>query len=400
MQVYLVGGAVRDTLLKHPVKDKDFVVVGSSVDEMLGAGFLQVGADFPVFLHPKTQQEYALARTERKQGYGYQGFSVHASPDVTLKEDLMRRDLTINAMAIEVTSLYDDTPLTGDVVDYYGGLNDIEQKVLRHVSDAFIEDPLRVLRVARFYSRYFDMGFTIATETAALMQSLSASGELAHLSADRIWQESSRAMMQRAPQAYWQSLYDIGALHTHFSPLVAAWDNAALRHTIMTALQYAAHFSLDLSQRWALLMMSLCPAWQSQTQPPLKVAASTTDSDKQAADTIRAIGNRAKVPKIHTQFAALFVQHIDSLSKITHLTPAEQMALIHASQAHKQPERLEQLIVTQHALQMALDTIHMQRALDSYHAIGMADIDQSLKGPAIGDALTAARIAHLTQHSL
>ena len=145
MQIYLVGGAVRDQLLARPIKDKDFVVVGATVAEMLDAGFQQVGADFPVFLHPNSHEEYALARTERKEGLGYKGFSVHASPDVSLKEDLQRRDLTINAMAIEVTSLTDDTPINGDVIDYYGGMADIESKTLRHVSGAFSEDPLRVL---------------------------------------------------------------------------------------------------------------------------------------------------------------------------------------------------------------------------------------------------------------
>ena len=156
MQVYLVGGAVRDQLLGRPIKDKDFVVVGATVADMLAAGFQQVGADFPVFLHPVSREEYALARTERKQGLGYQGFSVHASPDVTLREDLQRRDLTVNAMAIEVKSLTDDMPITGKVVDYYGGLDDIENKTLCHVSSAFSEDPLRVLRTARFYGRYYD----------------------------------------------------------------------------------------------------------------------------------------------------------------------------------------------------------------------------------------------------
>ena len=145
MQVYLVGGAVRDQLLGRPITDKDFVVVGATIKEMLAAGFQQVGADFPVFLHPTTQEEYALARTERKLGHGYQGFSVHASPDVSLEEDLQRRDLTVNAMAIEVTSLTDDTPLTGKVVDYHGGLDDIGSKTLRHISADFSEDPLRVL---------------------------------------------------------------------------------------------------------------------------------------------------------------------------------------------------------------------------------------------------------------
>jgi len=189
MQIYLVGGAVRDQLLQQPVKDKDFVVVGATVSEMLDAGFQQVGADFPVFLHPTTHEEYALARTERKQGSGYKGFSVHASPDVSLEDDLQRRDLTINAMAIEVVSLTDDTPVSGDVIDYYGGLQDLENKTLRHVSDAFSEDPLRVLRTARFYGRYYDLGFTIAEDTLTLMRQLVNSGELAHLSAERIWQE-------------------------------------------------------------------------------------------------------------------------------------------------------------------------------------------------------------------
>lgn len=223
MQIYLVGGAVRDRLLKRPIKDKDFVVVGATVAEMIDAGFQQVGADFPVFLHPNSHEEYALARTERKQGLGYQGFSIHASPDVSLEEDLQRRDLTINAMAIEVTSLNDDTPTNGDVIDYYGGLVDLENKTLRHVSSAFSEDPLRVLRTARFYSRYYDLGFSIAEDTLTLMRQLVDSGELTHLSSERIWQESSRATMQLSPQVYWQQLFEIDALTEYFAPLHQAW---------------------------------------------------------------------------------------------------------------------------------------------------------------------------------
>jgi len=200
MQIYLVGGAVRDRLLKRPIKDKDFVVVGATAAVMIDAGFQQVGADFPVFLHPTSHEEYALARTERKQGSGYKGFSVHASPDVSLEDDLRRRDLTINAMAIEVTSLTDDTPIDGQVIDYYGGLQDLKSKTLRHVSSAFNEDPLRVLRTVRFYSRYYDLGFAIADDTLTLMRQLVDTGELAHLSAERIWQESSRATRQISPQ--------------------------------------------------------------------------------------------------------------------------------------------------------------------------------------------------------
>jgi len=385
MQVYLVGGAVRDQLLRRPIKDKDFVVVGATVTEMLDAGFQQVGADFPVFLHPVSREEYALARTERKQGLGYQGFSVHASIDVSLKDDLQRRDLTINAMAIEVTSLTDDTPISGDVIDYYGGLQDIENKTLRHVSSAFNEDPLRVLRTARFYSRYYDLGFTIADDTLVLMRELVASGELTHLSSERIWQESSRAMMQLSPQVYWQQLFDIGALAEYFAPLHQAWNDDQIRETVQTSLYFAGQMQLNLSQRWALLMVSLKPSL-FQTKPTEAITAVKSIND---------IGNMAKVPKAQTQFAGLFVQQADQLSVITQLSAAEKIDLIQACSAHKEPEKLSQLLVTSQVLQLSIQHRQMMLALNSFHSIGMNDIDQSLKGPAIGKALRQCRIEHL-----
>ena len=385
MQVYLVGGAVRDQLLGRPIKDKDFVVVGATVTEMLDAGFQQVGVDFPVFLHPVSREEYALARTERKQGLGYQGFSVHASIDVSLKDDLQRRDLTINAMAIEVTSLTDDTPISGDVIDYYGGLQDIENKTLRHVSSAFNEDPLRVLRTARFYSRYYDLGFTIADDTLVLMRELVASGELTHLSSERIWQESSRAMMQLSPQVYWQQLFDIGALAEYFAPLHQAWNDDQIRETVQTSLYFAGQMQLNLSQRWALLMVSLKPSL-FQTKPTEAITAVKSIND---------IGNMAKVPKAQTQFAGLFVQQADKLSVITQLSAAEKIDLIQACSAHKEPEKLSQLLVTSQVLQLSIQHRQMMLALNSFHSIGMNDIDQSLKGPAIGKALRQCRIEHL-----
>ena len=385
MQVYLVGGAVRDQLLGRPIKDKDFVVVGATVTEMLEAGLQQVGADFPVFLHPVSREEYALARTERKQGLGYQGFSVHASIDVSLKDDLQRRDLTINAMAIEVTSLTDDTPISGDVIDYYGGLQDIENKTLRHVSSAFNEDPLRVLRTARFYSRYYDLGFTIADDTLVLMRELVASGELTHLSSERIWQESSRAMMQLSPQVYWQQLFDIGALAEYFAPLHQAWNDDQIRETVQTSLYFAGQMQLNLSQRWALLMVSLKPSL-FQTKPTEAITAVKSIND---------IGNMAKVPKAQTQFAGLFVQQADQLSVITQLSAADKIDLIQACIAHKEPEKLSQLLVCSHVLQLAIQHRQMMLALDSFHSIGMNDIAQSLKGPAIGKALRQCRIEHL-----
>ena len=385
MQVYLVGGAVRDQLLRRPIKDKDFVVVGATVTEMLDAGFQQVGADFPVFLHPVSREEYALARTERKQGLGYQGFSVHASIDVSLKDDLQRRDLTVNAMAIEVTSLTDDTPISGDVIDYYGGLQDIENKTLRHVSSAFNEDPLRVLRTARFYSRYYDLGFTIADDTLVLMRELVASGELTHLSSERIWQESSRAMMQLSPQVYWQQLFDIGALAEYFAPLHQAWNDDQIRETVQTSLYFAGQMQLNLSQRWALLMVSLKPSL-FQSKPTEAITAVKSIND---------IGDMAKVPKAQTQFAGLFVQQADKLSVITQLSAAEKIDLIQACSAHKEPEKLSQLLVTSQVLQLSIQHRQMMLALNSFHSIGMNDIDQSLKGPAIGKALRQCRIEHL-----
>ncbi|WP_367110064.1 tRNA nucleotidyltransferase [uncultured Psychrobacter sp.] len=384
MQVYLVGGAVRDQLLGRPVTDKDFVVVGASIDEMLAAGFQQVGADFPVFLHPDTHDEYALARTERKQGHGYQGFSVQASPDVTLLDDLQRRDLTINAMAIEVKSLTDDSPITGNIIDYYDGLDDIDSKILRHISPAFSEDPLRVLRTARFYGRYYELGFNIANETIDLMRQLVKSGELTHLSSERIWQESSRATMQTSPHVYWQQLFEIDALNDHFAPLDRAWQNDHVREIIQTALYFAGQMQLNLSQRWALLMASL----------DLSLFNSKED-ETTATKNIIEIGNSAKVPKAQTQFASLFVSQANKLRAINKLSAAEKIDLIQACSAHKEPEKLSQLLVTSQVLKLAIQHREMMLALESFHAIGMDDIDANLKGAAIGTALREARIEHL-----
>src|SRR5688572_5091512 len=207
MQIYKVGGAVRDRLLGKPVTDIDWVVVGATTEEMLAKGFRPVGADFPVFLHPKSGEEYALARTERKNGRGYGGFIFHASPDVTLEEDLVRRDLTINAMAED-----DQQNLT----DPYHGQRDLEARLLRHVSPAFAEDPLRVLRVARFAARYAGLGFSVAPETLELLRRIVADGELAALVPERVWNETQRALAERSPRVYFEVLRTCGALEVIF----------------------------------------------------------------------------------------------------------------------------------------------------------------------------------------
>lgn len=216
VRTWLVGGAVRDELLGLPVGERDWVVVGSTPDQMLAAGYRQVGSDFPVFLHPETGEEYALARTERKRGHGYHGFTVHAGVDVTLEEDLQRRDLTINAMA---------RAEDGSLVDPYGGQADIEARRLRHVSDAFREDPLRVLRVARFAARLAGLGFEVAAETRALMRAMVAAGELAWLTPERVWKETERALGEPHPERYLDELADCGALAVVMPEVADAWSD-------------------------------------------------------------------------------------------------------------------------------------------------------------------------------
>ena len=214
MKVYLVGGAVRDELLGRPVPERDWVVVGSTPDEMLKAGFRQVGRDFPVFLHPDTHEEHALARTERKTGPGYRGFELRYSPDVTLEEDLRRRDLTINAIARDAD---------GKLIDPFDGRRDLEARSLRHVSEAFNEDPVRILRVARFLARYQPLGFTVAPETLARMRAMAAAGEADALVPERVWQETDRALGEPAPEAWLRVLHDCGALARIFPELEALY---------------------------------------------------------------------------------------------------------------------------------------------------------------------------------
>ncbi|QBY03715.1 multifunctional CCA addition/repair protein [Thalassotalea sp. HSM 43] len=254
---FLVGGAVRDTLLGRDVHEHDYLVVGVSRETMLQLGFKQVGKDFPVFLHPISKDEYALARTERKQGKGYTGFTCYAEPDVTLEQDLIRRDLTINAMAQNQQ---------GQIFDPYGGQQDLAKKLLRHVSSAFAEDPLRVLRVARFAARYHHLGFRVADETNALMQQMAESGELNHLTADRVWKEMSRALLEHDPDVFIQVLRDCGALKVIWPSLDALWgvpnppahhpeiDSGV--HTLMV-LQQTVRLSDDLAVRFASLCHDL-----------------------------------------------------------------------------------------------------------------------------------------------
>ncbi|MFG6138676.1 polynucleotide adenylyltransferase [Halomonas sp. B23F22_10] len=276
LTVYRVGGAVRDARLGWPVTDVDWVVVGATPEAMTRRGFRAVGRDFPVFLHPKTHEEFALARTERKAGHGYTGFEVHASPEVSLEQDLVRRDLTINAMA--------ETP-EGELVDPYGGLHDLEARVLRHVSPAFVEDPLRVLRTARFLARYAGLGFVIAPATRELMRRLAESGELGHLVAERVWAETEKALGEPWPDVYFQALHDCGALAALMPELAA--DAAALDE----ALGRLARLPEDIADeeaphwRWARLVEHLEAEARERLAERLKLPRAPRRLGDQAAAT-------------------------------------------------------------------------------------------------------------------
>ena len=253
MNCYRVGGAVRDTLLEYPHHETDWVVVGSTPEEMISEGYTQIGRDFPVFLHPESKEEYALARTERKSGPGYHGFVVHADPFVTLEEDLERRDLTINAIAMDEA---------GIITDPYDGRVDLDAKILRHISPHFVEDPLRVLRVARFAARYHHLGFTVAEETLSLMSKIVAADELPHLSAERVWVETDKALDEQHPEVYWQLLADCGALAVLLPELAVSQGIAALAR--------AAPHTERADCRWAALLADLPEARASDASQRLK----------------------------------------------------------------------------------------------------------------------------------
>lgn len=274
---YLVGGAVRDKLLNRPIKDEDYLVVGASVEQMIKLGYHQVGKDFPVFLHPKTKAEYALARTERKQGQGYTGFSCYFAPDVTIEQDLLRRDLTVNAMAMDQN---------GKIIDPYNGQNDLNARILRHVSDAFIEDPLRVLRVARFAARYHKYGFTIADETLNLMQEISASGELKCLTPERVWQEMQLSLADGGansdinsgnPEVFFEVLQQCNALEELWPELAILWGipNPALWHPEICS---GIHTMMVLQQ--AVLLTQAIPVEQSDHRTAVRFAALCHDLGK------------------------------------------------------------------------------------------------------------------------
>ncbi|EGR1036368.1 multifunctional CCA addition/repair protein [Vibrio cholerae] len=340
MQIYLVGGAVRDQLLQLPVYDRDWVVVGSSPQAMLAAGFQAVGKDFPVFLHPNSKEEHALARTERKTGVGYTGFACHYAPDVTLEDDLLRRDLTINAMAQDNS---------GQLIDPYGGQRDLAAKVLRHVSPAFVEDPLRVLRVARFAAKLHHLGFIVAEETMQLMAKIAQSGELQHLTAERVWQEWHKSLSTHHPEVFLQVLRDCGALAVVLPeidrlfgvPQPEKWhpeiDTGI--HTLMVAKQ-ASQLSDSLPVRFAAQVHDLGKGVTPPSEwPSHKLHCHT------GLNIIESLCERIRVPNEFRDLAlAVCAQH-SNIHRADELKPATKLKVLGLLDVWRKPERLEQVLL-------------------------------------------------------
>jgi len=339
MHIFLVGGAVRDKLLQLPVKDCDYMVVGSTPEHLLSLGYQQVGKEFPVFLHPKTGDEYALARTERKKGNGYNGFSCYSGQDVTLEDDLIRRDLTINAIAQDEH---------GERFDPYGGLQDIENKLLRHVSPAFSEDPLRVLRVARFAARFFDLGFRIAPETLQLMQQLSESGELNHLTPERVWAETEKALLTDAPQIYFQTLRDCGALAVLFPEINNLYGVPAPKrwhpeidtgiHTLMVVEQ-SALLSDALAFRFACLVHDLGKALTPKDKWP-----SHKGHGAAGLALIKSLCERLKIPNECRDLALLVSEHHTMIHTASELKASTLLKLMNNCDAWRKPQRFQQML--------------------------------------------------------
>jgi tRNA nucleotidyltransferase (CCA-adding enzyme) len=373
MKVYLVGGAVRDKLLGLPVQERDWVVTGATPQEMLDLGYKQVGKDFPVFLHPETKEEYALARTERKTAPGYKGFAFHAAPDVTLEEDLKRRDLTINAMA--------ESP-DGELIDPYGGQEDLQLGKLRHVSPAFAEDPVRILRVARFAARFGKMGFSVTHDTHALMRKMVAEGEVNHLVPERVWAELEKALATDAPEKFFAVLHGCGALAVLFPEIEADYGDNTDTHTgedklprSLAALRHSAGITKDTRVRFAVLLLSL----QTEQESAQRIA------------NAEAICNRFRVPG---DYQALAINAIRHEAQITSHDPCVLLNIMESTRAFHDATRWQQLldvyVITKHISRGRADLLDAARqkaaAINARHLD-----DRSLSGAAIGNAIKEKR---------
>jgi tRNA nucleotidyltransferase (CCA-adding enzyme) len=337
VEVYQVGGCVRDRLLGRPVQDRDWVVVGATAEQMRALGFRQVGKDFPVFLHPHTGEEYALARTERKTGPGYKGFEFHADPGIRLEEDLLRRDVTINAMAMDAE---------GRVIDPYGGQDDLRRGLLRHVSPAFAEDPVRILRVARFAARY---GFRVAGETETLMRAMVDAGEVDALTPERVWAELERALGEAAPAQFFQVLRACGALARLF-PEIDALHGVPQRPEqhpevdtgvhVMLVLEQAARLSADPRVRFAALVHDLGKALTPREEWPRH-----RDHERRGEALVAALCRRYRAPREYRDLGVLTARHHGECHRALELAPEAVLALLEALDALRRPDRFERFLL-------------------------------------------------------
>ncbi|MBB5445987.1 MULTISPECIES: multifunctional CCA addition/repair protein [unclassified Paraburkholderia] len=343
MNIYAVGGAVRDELLGVPVQDRDYVVVGATPEQMVAQGYRPVGKDFPVFLHPQTQEEYALARTERKTAAGYHGFQFFYAPDVTLEEDLARRDLTINAMAREVRP---DGELTGPVIDPFNGQADLQARLFRHVSAAFLEDPVRILRIARFAARFVD--FTVAPETLALMREMVADGEADALVAERVWQEVSRGLMEKKPSRMFGVLRDCGAL-ARILPEIDALFGVPQRADyhpevdtgvhVMMVLDHAAQQGYTLPVRFAALTHDLGKATTPEDLLPRHIG-----HEGRSVDLLKPLCERLRVPNECRDLAVLVAREHGNIHRVMEMGAAALVRLLERSDAIRKPARFAEAL--------------------------------------------------------
>ncbi|MET0280246.1 MAG: multifunctional CCA addition/repair protein [Steroidobacteraceae bacterium] len=400
MQVYLVGGAVRDALLGLQVKERDYVVVGARAEELTAAGYKPVGRDFPVFLHPETHAEHALARRERKTGPGYRGFVTEFSPDITLEEDLLRRDLTINAMAQR-----DD----GTLVDPYGGQRDLAARVLRHVSPAFAEDPVRILRIARFAARFAGLGFTVHAQTLQLMRGMVDAGEADALVPERVWQETERALGEARPDVFFTVLRDCGALKVIFPevdalfgvPQPAQWHPEIDTGVhLMMCLRRAAELDANGTTRFAVLAHDLGKGATPPDQWPKHVM-----HEARGLALVDALCARLKVPVAHKELARMTCKQHTNVHRALQLRPDTVLRLLEDCDAFRRPERFRDMLLAcqcdAQGRKNLQDSPYPQREyLDQALRVAAAvQLDEqqraSLKGPAFAAALRARRLAAL-----
>ncbi|HEB98647.1 MAG TPA: multifunctional CCA addition/repair protein [Thiotrichales bacterium] len=400
MKIWRVGGAVRDRLLGRPVEDVDWVVTGATPEQMAEQGYKPVGKDFPVFLHPKTHEEYALARTERKVARGYGGFSFNTDPSITIEQDLARRDLTINAMAEDVDGL---------IIDPYGGQRDLEARVLRHVSEAFVEDPLRVLRIARFAARFAHLGFRIAGETCDLIRRIGESGELDALVPERVWVETRKALSEPDPQVYFESLRDCGVLKQLFPEIDALFGvpQTEKYHPeidtgvhVMMVLKQAALLGCDVDTRYAALTHDL-----GKATTPKEILPGHRGHEQRGLKILRRLNQRLKVPKAPAELALLTCQYHTHVHRIYEMRPDTILRFLQDTDSFRRLERFYKF--TRACLADARGRLGFEddpypqadyawRLAQAMNRLDLTPVIESgLKGKALGEAIRAYRLQYL-----